>query len=172
MKRIRILILVLASIAFISGMAGYTFGSIKRNKVETKTSMNIILDNYKELQNNVSKYNELRLRYEKMLEDFYLNNYKNKHEEYLELFSEYDDIIKSIDNNVDNIANKCGRLYKDLEVNKVCDNYSKTYDRLIDVYASDVDSHNEKIKEYNEYAKADLELISKLHEGRDSSDEG
>ena len=170
MKKIRILIIILLAIALLSGVTGYIFGSIKKNKVEVKTNMNIILDNYKDLQSNVSKYNEIREKYSKLAENFYLKTYKNKHSEYLELFSEYDDIVKDIDKNIENIGAKCDRLYKDLEVNKVCDNYEKTYDKLIDIYVEDVDGHNERIKEYNEYAKDNLELISKLHEGRDSSE--
>ena len=144
--------------------------------------MEVINTNYKELQDNVLEYNNIRTEYSSKIKDVYLDSFKDKIEEYNSLLDKYNKVIEKIDKNIDNINNKYNMLYNDININKVCNSYKVSYEKLINLYINDINNYNDKIKEYNEYKKDNIELNKIVHnnyidynkdniyEGRDSSE--
>jgi len=51
-----------------------------------------------------------------------------------------------IDEAIDRISSKCNNLYKDSSINTICNNYQKTYEKLINLYIGDLLKYNELIE--------------------------
>ena len=182
MKKKIIIIIVILVVLITIGIFGY-LGISKYNKDKKKMNddMNIILNSYKGLEENVTDYNKYRNDYQELVKDIYLDSFKEKNDSYVELLTKYRDVMKKIDGNISNIKEKCNRLYPTSEVNKICDNYEKTYEKLVSLFVSDVNKYNEKVNEYNEYKKDNISLFTidyvdynnqdGVEDGRDSSNE-
>ena len=93
-----------------------------------------------------------------------MDSYKDKEEEFSELFKDYSKEINNIDNYINNINLRCNGIYNDSEINKVCNSYKLVYEKVINLYVSDIDNYNKFIEEYNEYKKENIELIEKVHD--------
>jgi hypothetical protein len=82
---------------------------------------------------------------------------------YLVKMAKYNENIKKIDSNIANIEPKCNVIYKELSVNKICDSYKELYEKLINLYISDIENYNNKITSYNEYKKESINQFEMVH---------
>lgn len=125
--------------------------------------MGIIKDNYNELSIVVDEYNQIRTELSSKLNNFIYENNSKEQEEYIELLTKYNN-IKNIDKNIDNINSRCTTIYKDSDVNKICDTYKVLYKKLINLYVSDLTNYNNKIASYNEYKNKEISLFQLIHD--------
>lgn len=137
--------------------------SISNERKESRKNMEIIEYNYNELSTNVEEYNEIRTKLSEKLNNFIYENYSNQHEEYTQLLNSYNDNIKKIDNNVNNINDKCNVIYNNLTINKICDSYKIIYEKLVNLYVSDLTNYNNKLTSYNEYKGEEIGLFELVH---------
>ena len=72
--------------------------------------------------------------------------------------------MKNIDNYISNINFRCKGTYNDSKINKLCDTYKGVYEKLVNLYISDIDNYNNFITEYNKNKNESLELIDKVHD--------
>ena len=127
---------------------------------------------YSDLSKYVDKFNDIREKYNEMSTDFVLSRYMDSHEEYMRLFSEYGDVINNIKSSVIDISNGCdkssggiyNKLYEKIYTldNTVCDNYKVTYERLVNLYVTDVKEFNGILTKYNEYKNDNIEMVKML----------
>ena len=156
--------------------------TVRKDLKEKNNNMEIIRKNYKSLITSIGNYNEIRNEYNEMSSVLIMDKYKDSHEKYVELLNKYNEEVKNINMYIDNINIRCNGLYKDSEINKICNTYKITYEKLVNLYVSDIDNYNEFIEKYNEYKKESLDKIEKIqkdyidynndgkYEGRDSSE--
>ena len=137
--------------------------NISKSKKQTNINKEMIIKSYNNLTTSVKSYNEVRTKYDEMTKDFVLSTYKSKQTEYEELLNKYNDIIKNIDSEVTQLNGYCTQLYDDGEVNKICDGYKNLYEKLINIYVTDLNNYNDKIKAYNEYQNESLKLFTMVH---------
>lgn len=178
----KLIIIVILGALVISSLAFLIFMVIG-NKQEVKNNIIVITSSYDDLSNSVKEYNDIRSKYITMSSDFILSKYKDSHEEYITLLNNYNAVMKEIDESVEKINNKCNRLYKDENVNTICANYEKIYEKLVNLYVTDLNDYNEKINKYNEYSKEEISSFRLMHsdyldynhdgiyEGRDNLEE-
>ena len=133
-------------------------------KKEMEENANYIKENYQNLTKNVESYNQIRTNYTDMSKDFILDTYKDSHQEYLNLLTKYNETIKDIDENIKNISSKCDLIYDDHEVNKICQSYDTLYEKLVNLYITDISNHNEIIDKYNNYKSDKLEQITMIYD--------
>lgn len=162
MKKKKIVIITLIITITLIFISLFILNTIKNNKLREE-NIEIINTNYQELSTNVEEYNNIRTKLEGLLNNFIYNDYKNKHEEYINILTEYNNNIKKIDNNIKNIDTRCNLIYKDKTVNKICNNYKITYEKLINIYITDLTNYNNKITSYNEYKKDTIKLFELVH---------
>ena len=134
-----------------------------KDKKETQNNMASIKNNYELLTKSVSKYNDIRSNYKEKSSVLLMNTYKDKHEEFTKLMEEYNSVITEIDNYIANINLRCNRLYPEIEINNICNGYKLTYEKIVNLYISDVNQYNNFITNYNEYKKEELPLIKLVH---------
>ena len=146
--------------------------SVNKERKESKNNMEIIRKNYNLLTTSINKYNEIRNKYNDLSSVLIMDSYKDKEKELSELFNNYTAEIKNIDNYINNISLRCNGLYNDNEINKVCNSYALVYEKVINLYASDVDNYNEFINEYNEYKNDNIITIEKIHDYIDYNKDG
>jgi len=183
-KKRFILILSIIIISIIILLATIFIINITKDKKITEQNMQIIKDNYNELTATVSEYNQIRTDLSNLLNDFVYEEYPTKHEEYTNLLTKYNNNIKNIDKNILNIHDRCNVIYNDISINKICDSYQELYEKLVNLYVTDLTNYNNKITSYNEYKKEDkyqvFELIhkeyidyneDKKYEGQDANNE-
>ena len=89
------------------------------------------------------KGDELRRDLSDKLNDFIYDKYPNEHDVYFELINKYNDNIKNIDKSVNNIDSRCDVIYNDISVNKICDSYEVLYEKLINLYVTDINNYND-----------------------------
>ncbi len=135
-----------------------------RDKQNTKNNMESINKNYQSLTVNVTKYNEIRTKYSSLSSVLIMDSYDKKHEEITALLNEYNDVMKKIDNNIININLRCKGLYNDIEINKICNSYKVTYEKIVNLYVDDLKQYNDFIVKYNEYKMKELPVIDMVHE--------
>ena len=163
MKKKKSLILAIVVIIFVTIITILVLTTVKASK-RTKNNLNIIKSSYNVLSVSVNDYNDIRTEYTNMLADFYLDTYEAKRESYTELLTKYNKTIETIDSSVARIKLRCNQLYNDNDVNTICNNYESLYEKLINLYVSDLKNYNDKVTKYNEYKKTELELFPMIHE--------
>lgn len=162
-KSIKIVI-IFGILILIIGLISILIANIMKEKKESTKNMEIIEYNYTELIANVSEYNQIRSDLSNKLNNFIYDNYLSEHESYVELLTKYNNNIKEIDKNISNINERCNVIYKDLSINKICDSYQITYEKLINLYVADLINYNNKITSYNEYNDGeDISLFELVH---------
>lgn len=139
--------------------------NIVNDKKMSRENMQVIKDNYNQLSDIVSEYNQIRTDLSDKLNNFIYDRYPGEHDAYMELINKYNDNIKNIDKSVNNINSRCDVIYNDISVNKICDSYEVLYEKLINLYVTDINNYNDKIISYNQYKETDsYQKIKLLHE--------
>ena len=159
-KTILIGVLLIIFVAFVIVFALLT----RKDKMETERNMESIKKNYNLLTTSVGEYNEIRAKYATMSEVLLMDKYEESHEEYINLLTDYNKVMKEIDSYITNISFRCNNKYSDSEVTKVCDNYKSLYEKLVNLYVNDINNYNKFIEKYNEYKEAKLEKFEMVHE--------
>lgn len=137
--------------------------NIVKERKELNNNMDVIKKNYSELSTNVATYNEIRTDLLEKLNNFTYEAYPKEKEAYTEILTKYNENIQKIDNNVSKIDQLCTVIYKDISINKICDNYKLTYEKLINLYVDDLTNYNKKVTSYNEYKETDSPLFELIH---------
>lgn len=158
-KIIMIIVIIITVIAVLSLIAL----NIVKNKRIMDNEINSINLAYEKLSNSVNSYNEIRTKYNELSKEIILDSYKDKYEEYNDLLTKYNSVIMDIDKYIDLIDKKCYRLYDDSNVNNICNNYKNTYEKLINLYISDILSYNNNLKKYNDYKNDNLSMFNLIH---------
>lgn len=161
-KKIK-LIIIIGIILVIIIILSLFIMNIINDKKETDKNMEIINTNYNELSANVKEYNQIRTDLSGKLNNFIYEKYPEEHNSYIEILNRYNENIKKIDTNINNIDNLCNVIYKDISINKICNSYKDTYEKLINLYISDLNNYNNKIVSYNEYKGTDTSLFELIH---------
>ena len=136
---------------------------ITKEKQETKNNMKVIELSYSSLTENIKKYNDIRTKYTDLLNNLFLEKYMDSHEEFTSLLTDYNKNIMSIDLAITNINLKCNHLYKDTNINKICNSYKPLYEKLINLYVTDMNNYNNTVTKYNEYKNDDIPLFEMIH---------
>lgn len=177
--------MILIGVIFVIVLAIIIIFVINIRKDNKKTANNIenISKNYDLLSVSVSKYNQFREEFNNDTKDLLLEDFDGKREKIVNLLSEYSNELKNIDNYITNIKLRCNQVYVDSNVNNICNNYKKTYEKLVNLYISDINKYNEIVTKYNEYKNANIELFKtnyddyidydndSIYEGRDNSED-
>ena len=137
--------------------------NITKERKNLRKNIEIIEYNYNELKTNVEEYNQIRTELSTKLNDFIYDKYASEHESYTTILTNYNNVIKNIDKNISNLDDKCNVIYSDLNINKICDSYKITYEKLINLYISDLTNYNNKINSYNEYKGTEINLFELVH---------
>lgn len=166
------LILGIITIVMITAITIFILTIVKDRK-EKNSNMESIRNNYNLLTTSINNYNEIRSKYNEMSSVLLIDSYKEKHEEFVSLLEEYNKEMENIDTYITNIKLRCTGIYNDSEINKVCNSYKTVYEKLVNLYISDIDNYNDFITKYNENKNEELELIKKVHDSYiDFDDDG
>lgn len=137
--------------------------NISKERKTLNNNMEVIKYNYEELSKSVTEYNQIRTDLIEKLNDFTFDTYSNIHNEYTVLLTKYNENIDKIDSYTNNINDKCNVIYKDKNVNNICNNYKAIYEKLINLYVTDLTNYNNKVANYNEYKESNIELFKLIH---------
>ena len=162
MKKIIKIIIPIIILGIITALIVNYVLNIKEAQKEMNKNSEIIKNNYEKFTSSIEPYNKIRTDYITISSNFYYDTYKQKHEEYINILTKYNEIITEIDTAVDYIASRCDVIYKDSKTNSICSNYQKTYEKLINLYINDLSDYNNKITKYNEYKADTEETVSKF----------
>ncbi len=145
-------------------LAVFIYLSIQKEQELYKENISTIENNYSKLTDDVNNYNSIRKELNDKITNFFYDKYLKEKESYEEILNKYNDIIVKIDNDIANINSKCDVIYKDIEINKICNSYKTLYEKLVNLYVKDINNYNHKITGYNEYANKNEELFKMIHE--------
>lgn len=155
-------IIIITSILFIIIIVVITLGIVNGSKKNTE-NINIIKDNYQSLIDEIANYNTIRSDYIELSKNFYLETYDKNHDKYLDILTKYNENIKKIDNTINNLLKPCEKIYKNKDINKICSSYHKTYEKVINLYVSDLLTYNENITKYNTYKNLSIDKFKMIH---------
>ena len=96
MKNKKTIIVILSIIIIISLGTLLIYNIIKTNNIK-KENINIIKTSYNNLTVEVKEYNKIREKYNNMLSNFIYDEYSNQHEDYIDILTKYNEVIKKID---------------------------------------------------------------------------
>lgn len=129
-----------------------------------RENMTEITSNYQLVSEKVTEYNQLRLTLNDYMKNFYFDTYLANESRYLETLNNYDQVLKDIQNYIQIIESKCTVIYKDSTVNSICQTYQGLYEKLVNLYVTDITNYNSKIIGYNDYKNSDIELYPMLYQ--------
>lgn len=161
-KPSKVIIIIIVAILLITIII-FTLNLINDQKI-TKKNMQSIKESYQQLSENIVDYNQIRSSLSEKLNNFMYESYQKEHEEYIDLLTKYNNNIINIDQNIVTLDDKCQVIYKDLSINKICDEYPLLYEKLINLYVSDLNNYNNKIASYNEYKEDKYNLFELIHD--------
>ena len=159
-KTIRLILVILALIISVIGFI------LSRRNDEEETLQNneeIIKENYTLLSTNSVANIEIRKELLTKINTFNKDTYKEEHENYLKVISKYEENIKKIDDNVNNMESRCDHEYEDATINIFCRGYDTLYEEIINIYVKTITEYNNKITDYNKTTKESYSLHKMLH---------
>lgn len=156
-------VIVLFIILLLIGGVSFFAINIKKEQEVMNSNMKEIKNSYELLNENVNDYNSIRNEISVKLASFFYDSYLKEKSSYDDIFTRYNTTISEIDKNIINIDKYCDVLYKDSNVNKICNSYKNLYEKLVNIYVSDLNNYNQKIIGYNEYKKDNIPLFTMIH---------
>ena len=139
----------------------------KKIKNEQKTNdlnISIITKNYDNFQNSILEYNKNRNDIIDIINNFYYDSISIKDEQNKGVLSNQEDMLDSIKEMVLELDNKCDRIYKDININNICDRYKGEYEILVNVFINDINSYNNKLSIYNKDMNDNIDLYKTEYE--------
>lgn len=157
-KHIGIMILI-AFILIVAGIITYIVINYNNAQTEIKKRMDYVLTEYDVFKTNIDKFNTTRESiYNEIMQDTYYQTLKDNDANYKEKFEEYSAVIDLLDDNYENLKDKCiNVLYPDVNVNNKCEAFVLGYEKVVNTYISDVESYNKKIDLLNVWIKTNDE---------------
>lgn len=137
--------------------------NFKKDQKKNEKSMEIIENNYNDLTLEVKNYNQIRREYIDLFDGLYYDSFSSKKDDALKLMNKYNESIKNIDKYVGKISSRCDYLYRDKNVNTICNGYGVVYEKLVNLYVGDLTKYNNFVKEYNASQNDNMENIVALH---------
>lgn len=131
------------------------------NKNNIKIRKNNIENAYRNLVEEVNKYNNIRDDIKIIIDEFYYNKINDEYEDDMKLFDDYSDILKNIKKDIEILDDNCQRKIND----KICNGYKIIYERLVNIYINDINNFNKKLELYNAEDLSDkkLELYTNIY---------
>lgn len=163
-KKIIIWVSIITVILLIITITATVVINIKKEKALIKENIEIIKTNYENLSNNVEEYNKIRSEHNNKMTNFFYETYLKNKEEYEKTLNDYNNIIIKIDTSIENINKKCNQtIYEDSNIVNICSNYEVLYEKLINLYVTDIKNYNKNVAGYNEYKKDNVQLFEMIH---------
>lgn len=159
MKKKIIVIVIMIIIVIIIAIGINTFiKNIKEDNKKTTERMNLIKEEYHNLEENIKKYNETRISLTNKLQEIYTDNLTQDYEKIKKIFQEQEQNIKENQKYVKILDNNCKiQVFSEKKVNTICSNYQQYYEQLVNVYWNDLMNFNKIIKNYNTISQIKLE---------------
>lgn len=132
------------------------------NKSNTQKRKNNIENAYQNLIKNVERYNNIREDAKLIINEFYYNKIEDEYDNDIKLFNDYSSILEDIKKDINILDNNCKNGIND----KVCNGYQKLYEKLVNIYISDINNFNNKLTLYNDEEQTNnkLELYKGIYE--------
>lgn len=163
MKKMHKIIILMVVILIIISITAIIIINIKKEKILIEENIEVITNNYEEFKTQIQNYNQIRNEYNEKTKNIFYETYKEQKKEIDDILIRYNETIQKIDKTVDNINKKCIGLYDDANINSICSSYQELYEKIINLYVTDLTSYNNIIKVYNEYKSENLELFQMIH---------
>lgn len=163
MKKMHKIIILMVVILIIISITAIIIINIKKEKTLIEENIEVITNNYEEFKTQIQNYNQIRNEYNEKAKNIFYDTYKEQKKEIDDILIRYNETIQKIDKTVDNINKKCIVLYDDANINSICSIYQELYEKIINLYVTDLTSYNNIIREYNEYKSENLELFQMIH---------
>lgn len=155
--------LILVILALIISVIGFIL-SRRNNEEETlQNNEEIIKENYTLLSTNSVENIEIRKELLTKINAFNKDTYKDEHEEYLKVLTKYEENVKKIDENINNMESRCDHEYEDATINIFCRGYDALYEEIINIYVKTITEYNNKITDYNKTNQENYSLHKMLH---------
>ena len=158
-KVVKIVIICLVIlIAVIGIILGINFISDSANKIneEYENDKKLLQVNYNNFSSYITEYNETRIELGILMEKaMYYEDFPKVSESLVTFYSAYDELINKIIISVKNMDKACKREYMENDYIDMCNSYGLTYEKMINIFISDIEAYNTLINNYNEWAKDD-----------------
>ena len=136
---------------------------INKEKRDINNNMEQIRKSYSFLTGSINKYNDIRTEYIDKTSVLILDDFKDKHADFINILDQYNEVMKNIDSYISNINYRCMYLYNDNEINNICNSYKGIYEKVVNLYVNDLNNYNNLITKYNEYNEEKLPLYEMVH---------
>jgi hypothetical protein len=108
---------------------------------------------YDELNENALKFNSKKTEYDSIMDTVFYTNFYTKNEEIVKILNEYDEILKDIITNGNNLKEKCAVYYSDADTTQKCNSYKISYESAVQVFLSDIERYNTLVENYNTWTE-------------------
>jgi len=159
----KLIIVILSIILVLSIIITIFLVKLKKSQELSQEDMAKITSNYQLVSDKVNEYNKIRVTLNEYMDNFYFDTYLENENNYLVTLNSYDQAMKDIQGYIQVIDEKCIVIYKDSSVNSICQTYQTLYEKLVNLYVSDITNYNSKIISYNDYKNSDIELYPMLY---------
>lgn len=134
--------------------------NIKKDSEKNNNTMQEIKTTYQQLETNISTYNEIRNTLVTNLENYYTKNLTIDYPKFIDYLTKEENIVIEIKTNIDQLEQNCkDRIFKEKEVNTICNTYKEYYEKVVNIFINDQKQINYIINTYNETEKQSLEVF-------------
>ena len=161
MNKKKILFIIIGLIILL--LVGGGIFSIIKNKDADKLVINDINNNYDKLESDIVSYNGTRSKLIELLDGYFSIYLERDYDKFIDILRDEKDLLDDILEKVDKLDDLClDRLFKDKDINDICNNYKVYYETVYNVYVNDVNKINEYIVEYNNQNNKNLDPYSSV----------
>ena len=154
MKSSKIIVIVIVVLGIFLGLVSFFVNSLKKDQLETKKIMNMIVKEYDLFEDQVLTFNDVRDQvYIVVFQDTYYDSLKDSYEKFNNTMQELE---KNVDQVVDQslkLKSHCDTYYSDSSINNKCSTFKQLYEEVMNSFVNDVEKYNELLDDYNDYLK-------------------
>ncbi len=151
MKSNKKLMIIVAIIIVIALGVFLLVKNIQKDQESTESTMNEIKNTNQNFENSILVYNQNREELSNYLDSYYEEKFLEDYDKIIASLENQDNVISEIQKEVEVLDTNCkGKLFKEAAVNQICSNYLEYYEKIVNVYWSDIHNVNEMINLYND----------------------
>lgn len=148
MSRKKIIIIVLVFV-FILTIGLIIFNTVKVNKDNDRV-MSDIREVYSKLEKDINSYNNVRSDLVSTVNSYYSSEMDKYYDKFVNILEKEGKLLDDINKKVNKLDDLClDRLFKDSEINNICNKYKVYYETLNNIYVNDIVKVNMIVDSYN-----------------------
>ena len=161
MKNLPHILLTVGFFLLVMGCGTSYISGLKADHNNVTRRMVSVLDVYKNFETSSKIFEEKRnILFKTTLSDSYYDIFYTNDSGIKKVLAGYEEVLDDVKSNVDTLDDLCENVYyESKDVNTKCEDYKIVYEKINNIFVTDISNYNKNIKVYNSHNKSKLKFF-------------